>query len=383
MGSPIRRREDGAIALAEKVLSLLDEGSFTTTYKYAVLLGLIDVCMENTSRTGEAPDVVTTRQLAEKVLEIYWPQAVRFHYESFPEPTVLNQYQGARDAQAAILSEIVQFRSDHASDPSAPLPRARRSAPEAFEDLVQSIEWKLIEMPLPRLQYFGRTHDDFLYSISWDKSVRVGDVSEYQRSGGGPFDNRISLKPRVGEYLVLLNSLLRPLIHRQWAAMVAQLNDLEESRLEQFLFGARRIPLDPVRPGLRALQEDRCFYCGGRLRSSGKKSPEVDHFIPWARYPNNAIENLVVAHERCNSRKSDFLAAPGHLDRWADRFEQAGRADPELQEVAADAGWESDPGRSLSVTRAVYLRLPADARLWREGREFVEAEPEELETVLA
>lgn len=380
--SPGGRDPHGPIALAEKVLSLLDEGTFTATYKYAVLLGLIDLCMENTSSTGEAPDMVTTRQLAGKVLEIYWPQSVPFHVESLYEPTVLTQNRGAPDTQAAILRRIVRFRRKHAPDPSAPLPRARQAAPDGFEHLVRFVEWKLIQMPLPRVQYFGNAHDEFLYSIGWDRNVRMGEVSSYQRGEQSDFDNRLQLRPGVGEALVLLNGLLRPLIHRQWAAMVARMNDLEESRLQDFLFGARRIPLDPVRPGLRELQRGRCFYCGERLRDTGSRRPEVDHFIPWARYPNNAIENLVVAHERCNGRKSDFLAAPEHVSRWRERFGPEFRAAPELEAVAAGARWESAPGRSVSVTRAVYLRLPTDAKLWRVGREFVEAELEELRAVL-
>mgnify|MGYP006289261905 CR=1 FL=1 len=381
--APLRRPEDGPIALAEKVLTLLDEGTFVATYKYAVLLGLIDLCMENTSRTGEAPEMVTTRPLAEKVLEIYWPQSVPFHVEQFAEPTVLTQNRGAPDTQAAILREIIAFRRERAPDPSAPLPRARKAAPEAFDDLVQSVEWKLIQMPLPRVQYFGQTHDEFLYSIDWNRDVRMGAVSAYQRGEESPFDNRIHLQPNVGEQLVLLNGLLRPLIHRQWAAMVAQMNELEESRLEEFLFGARRIPLDPVRSGLRELQDDRCFYCEDRLGNSGGRRPEVDHFIPWSRYPNNAIENLVVAHERCNSRKRDFLAAPEHLGRWRSRFKDEEPVAPELEQVADEARWETAPTRSLSVTRAIYLRLPSDAKLWENGQQFVEAEPESLRAALS
>jgi 5-methylcytosine-specific restriction endonuclease McrA len=376
------RDERGPIALAEKVLTLLDEGTFTATYKYAVLLGLMDLCMENTSRTGEAPDTVTTRQLAEKVLEIYWPQSAPFHVDSFPEPTVLTQNRGAPETQAAILRGIVEFRREQAPDPSSPLPRARSAAPRRFERLVRFVEWKLIQMPLPRVQYFGNAHDEFLYSIAWDRDVRQGEVSQYQRGEGGPFDNRIQLRPRVGEHLVLLNGLLRPLIHRQWAAMVAKMNELEEARLEEFLFGAERIPLDPVRPGLRELQEGRCFYCDGRLRGSGGRRPAVDHFIPWSRYPNNAVENLVVAHERCNGRKRDFLAAPGHVSRWRGRFGPELRTAPELEEVAREARWETAPERSVSVTRAIYLRLPPDARLWQRKEEFVEAEPEELRAAL-
>jgi hypothetical protein len=59
-------------AFGEKLLNLLDEGAFTATYKYAVLLGLIDLCMEHSSSDGSAPTVVTTKDLAQKILEIYW-----------------------------------------------------------------------------------------------------------------------------------------------------------------------------------------------------------------------------------------------------------------------------------------------------------------------
>jgi hypothetical protein len=61
----------GAIAFAEKVLELLDEARRTATYKFAVLLALIDLCLERTRATGAPPDVRTTRQVTEKILEIY------------------------------------------------------------------------------------------------------------------------------------------------------------------------------------------------------------------------------------------------------------------------------------------------------------------------
>lgn len=63
-----------AVSFAERVLQLLDQAAFTATYKYAVLVALLDLVLENTSRSGTPPRSVTTRQLAEKVLELYWPQ---------------------------------------------------------------------------------------------------------------------------------------------------------------------------------------------------------------------------------------------------------------------------------------------------------------------
>jgi 5-methylcytosine-specific restriction endonuclease McrA len=57
----------------------------------------------------------------------------------------------------------------------------------------------------------------------------------------------------------------------------------------------------------------------GEARSLGRRD-EVDHFIPWARYPDDAVENLVAADGRCNSAKRDFLASGGHLGWWMERL---------------------------------------------------------------
>ena len=72
-------------------------------------------------------------------------------------------------------------------------------------------------------------------------------VAAYQRRERGDFDNRLLLPPGVAEGLLRLNGILRPILRREWASMVAAMNGLPESRLEEFLFGASRIPLGEVR----------------------------------------------------------------------------------------------------------------------------------------
>ncbi len=56
--------EADAIGFGEKVLAMLDQGSFTATYKYAVLLALVDVCLETADSDGRAPTAVHPRALA-------------------------------------------------------------------------------------------------------------------------------------------------------------------------------------------------------------------------------------------------------------------------------------------------------------------------------
>jgi hypothetical protein len=63
-----------------------------------------------------------------------------------------------------------------------------------------------------------------------------------------------------------------------------------------------------------------CFYCQRRLNEAG----EVDHFIPWSRYPRDLGHNFVLAHSKCNSDKRDLLAATGHLENWRKRNETQG-----------------------------------------------------------
>jgi hypothetical protein len=363
--------DDGAIAFAEKLLLMLDEGRFTATYKYAVLLGLLDLCLEHTDAHGAAPSSVTTVQLADKVLELYWPHTVPF---AFGAGRVLQQSSpsGKRGTgQAAVVQAIQTFREKHASDPSAPLSRARAAAPAAFASLRRTVEWKLVEMPLPRLQTMGGQSAPFVYTINWDDSIT-------RRRFDADFDNLIRFVEPASENLVRLSGLLRPLVQRQWAAMVARLNDdvVKDAKLEGFLFGVDRISLAPVRGDLREMQSGRCFYCAGRLGASA----DVDHFVPWARYANNAIENLVVADARCNNDKRDFLASAEHVARWAERSARRGG---DLERIALKQGWEARSAETLAVARAIYLRLPESVRLWRAPRELIGVDSELLKKALA
>lgn len=355
------------IGFAERLINLLDQGTFVATYKYAVLLGLLDLCLEFTQKDGSAPDMLTTRQLAEKVVELYWPQTMAY------SGITLRQNMGQ---QARIIKDILQFRNA-LPDFSLPLFQARQLDPCGFDRLVQQVEWTLILMPLPRLQIVGRENSPVLYQIGWDLGIkkRKGIVLQYQNTGSGPFDNRILLNPEVGEFLVRLNGLLRPLIHRAWITMVARMNLLEESRLEAFLFGVDRTSLASIRPDLIALQKGCCFYCQSRLSSR----VEVDHFIPWARYPDNGIENLVVSDQRCNSAKRDFIAASEHLRRWVERNHQQCET---LESIAAKHVWERHVQETTAVAKGIYLRLPPRTLLWEREKIFQSADPNSLRSIL-
>lgn len=352
------------IAFAEKVLALLRQGAFTATYKYAVLIGLIDLSLEGFTSAGSPPDSVTTSQLADVVTRLYWPQVVPFDAAG---GSVLRQNSGN---QAKIVTLVAEARVRLGGGGSAPIARVRQQEPELYRRLVREVEWKLVEMPLPRLQTFGKYEDRFIYEIAWEEGITRSEFNDPQR-----FQNAIRFRANVADHLVRLDGLLRPLLHRAWAMRVAMFNRLAEAQLEDHLFGVDRAALRPVLPGLADLQQGRCFYCDGKLRS-----PEVDHFLPWARVSLDAIENLVVADEDCNGRKTDHLAAATHVERWRQRLDSVQSA---LTDVARDASWETSPTRTLGVARALYLPLPLGARLWSHSDGLVPANPAQLHALLA
>ena len=362
-----------AIEFGEKVLAMLDQGSFTATYKYAVLLALIDVCLEGADADGAAPTAVHPRTLGQRVIELYWPHTSL--YAGGDDAVVLRQNRGG---QAEIVTLVRRFRETRAASGHAPLAKARATDLRGYDQLVDDVTWKLVEMPLPRLQRFGQVEERFLYDLAWDERVRR---SRFER---GEVDPLLRLQPGVGDHLVRLAGLLRPLVQRQWASHVVALNRRhlpaldEQGDLDTFLFGATRIDLSPVRADLREIQNGNCFYCRDRLRNAA----DVDHFLPWARHPDDGIHNLVVAHPRCNNRKRDFLAAAAHVDVWAERFSDP-RLTGALTDLAVTRRWAAHPSRTISVARAVYLRLPDDARLWLSGSEFVAPEHAVLAAALS
>lgn len=373
--------EQPALRIAEKIVQLLDRGGFTATYKYAVLIGLMDLCMERTTAKGAPPPMITTRELAEKVIELYWPHCAPYHRPDGAEPTVLAQSTGGAAKPALIVRRIVRFCDDfdttRTRTPS--LHRVRLLAgPEAFRALVDDVEWTLVNMPLPRLQRIGRTQEDrFLYDYSFSETTPRGQVRQYQRDGTGPFKNTLDLGPHVNTTLIALNGVLRPLVYRAWAIMVASMNEIKLSDLEDFLVARpSRISLEPVREDLLRIQDGRCFYCQAGLTTAC----EVDHFVPWARHADNNVHNLVAAHRSCNGKKSDFLASGEHVDRWSQRSRR--RAE-ELAAVADELRWECDRRRTFGVAAAIYAALPEDAPLWDRGDTFVPLERARVRDALA
>jgi hypothetical protein len=129
--------------------------------------------------------------------------------------------------------------------------------------------------------------------------------------------------------------------------------------LDRFLFGADRVALHPLAPALMELQDGKCFYTGRPLSDEF----QVDHFIPWSKFPLNTSFNLVLASRVANLQKSDHLAAVPHLRRWSERNLTC---HDELLRIGATG---QDFQRSLSIAEYTYATAARLGSLgWLRGR---------------
>ena len=175
-----QRDPNGSITFGEKLLALLDTGSFTTSYKYGTLLALIDEVVARVGPDGTPPGAVSGRAVGRRVLALYWPQG-----RPFSASGPLRQSNVAGD----IVSKIAETRQALALPEHTGLEEARLSRADAVGRLEARMEETVLRYPLPLLQRFGSSKTTakeyrFIYDYGWAE-------------GTVPADDALHLKPGV------------------------------------------------------------------------------------------------------------------------------------------------------------------------------------------
>ena len=321
------------VAFLRRLQRILDEGSFTATYKYALLHAIADLCVTVGDDSG-APLILPTRAIAERFVELYWRQVALF--PAGEDTGVLAQ---DTRGEAAIVREVREARESYGDSVDRLKTRGAQ-----WEALVGRVDSTLRRYPLQLLQTVGQEQVEFLY----------------ENRGRG---RSVTLLPGVAYCFRAFYPMITDMVEGAWSHFIRRFNaDLlgHATDLRAFLFGSDRNPLADYRPVLEDLQEGRCLYCQDRLG----RSVAVDHFIPWRRYPTDLGHNFVLAHDRCNSQKSDRLAAEGHLRRWWER--NTVHAD-ELGKRLAERGLPHDREASRRVAVWAYGQLEAaGGQVWVE-----------------
>ena len=287
---------------------------------------------------------VQVAEISEKFIQYYWRQTAPYRGSD----GILRQNAGR---QAAIVNFVADSRGKYDSSLAV-----AQSDEKHWRQLKSQVSSVIRDMPLWKLQVVAGQTNEFIYRRS-----------EYQ-SGG------IRLLPDAVTSFRDMYVIITNFVKGAWVSKIQDIGYNHEilgatAGLPEFLFGSDRSSLEKYKEILQDHQSSRCFYCSKSIRTG-----DLDHFIPWSRYPIDLGHNFVFSHAGCNRRKSDFLAYVDHLAKWKEN-----NLDSEtgLAQAFGDRGLPHDLERSKHVAIWAYQQgEAAGARVWYEGNNFVELDSE-------
>ena len=332
-----------------KIQRLLREGSFSATYKYALLMSIADLSVELGDESGNELSLEADR-IAEKFIEYYWRQTLPYLGKG-----VLRQNTGG---PPVVVSRLLRARAE-CGDSIANVQRDR----SRWTNLVGIVSNTVRTMPLNFLQNVGDQPLAFLYDPPRGRAPRT-----------------ITLYPGVAYCLRQFHGLIIEPVQGAWAKWVQRQNISvigDQGDLHEFLFGAKRGSLIRLQDPLRQLQQNQCFYCSKEMRTKS----DVDHFIPWTLYQFDLGHNFVLAHPTCNSQKRDRIASESHLRTWVNRNRLFGTA---LGEEFDQIGIPHNLAATLRIARWAYgSNSSMNGLTWVNGNELTPLCAAELRQRLA
>lgn len=97
---------DFQIKFLKYIQWLLESSSYTSSYKFALLMSLVNIAIESGVQDDRSY-FVSYQQLAEQFIELYWDQTLPYGRDEEDQPNILSQNTGGR---AAIITKILDIQ---------------------------------------------------------------------------------------------------------------------------------------------------------------------------------------------------------------------------------------------------------------------------------
>jgi 5-methylcytosine-specific restriction endonuclease McrA len=316
-----------------KIERLLAEGRFTSTYKFALLIALTNIAVEQGDDSGDPLDI-DLDDVARQYLALYWNMA-----RPYPRiDAILKQ-----NREAAKPSKMITLLKDEARQSQSSYRRLRVYR-ASRDGLVSETRRTLAKDVLYRLQTVGKTAESEKDRFLYDHPPTAAECARL---------THITLKPGATACLRRLRGVIVAMVQSRWALWVRENNEklAADRQLEEFLFGASRTNVAVYAERFYDMQDGRCFYSGVKLAGPG--AGEVDHFIPWSRYPFDSPFNLVLASRKINNSMRDKLKPVEWRSAWLARNEVAFArlTAPEPRGLCAVA---ADANTAVAISEWIY-----------------------------
>lgn len=316
---------DFQINFLRNIQWLLESSSYTSTYKFALLMAITNLAIES-GIDDDRTHTITYQQLAEQFIHLYWNQTLPFSDND--SDSVLKQ--SNTTGQAKVINIILQLQQNLQTINLTVARACKLPWQNALKDVARTIK----TYPAKHLQ------------SAENKQVREF-LFTYESKA-----NNINLNQGIAYCLARFSKIIQKLCQQYWTEFVRknrhnQTYFSDDVDLQQFLFQQSRQSLKLLVPILLETQQGQCFYCQQRLTSN----LEVDHFIPWSKYPIDTTHNFVLTDHKCNNSKRDYLAEERFYEKWLIRNQNYGNG---IAEATISMGFVTHLRRSETISQWAY-----------------------------
>jgi hypothetical protein len=312
----------------QDLLRILRYESKDTTYKFALLRGLIEISSESPHiKTGT--DFVTAPfgLLVEKWVQYYWPiveqDIPQKHGGEKAKPLAFRRVFKELTDLYSRKGGFAQFRHDYHND------RLSQSDQIKYLALLRKLRQTIATMPMKHL---GQSVFKDLYRIVRQPVLpklpapRPGQLTpDWVVQNFGEFELRRDYHEafqKIGGLLLGTDAILY-----HWAEFTARIQKdpfTPESFQKIFQTLTRtyekdRQVKDAKQCYLDAMQRAPlyCAWCDTRL---SRHNLAIDHLLPFSQTQNNNLWNLLPSCKKCNAAKSDSVPSPETLSRRKERI---------------------------------------------------------------
>ncbi len=311
------------------VSQILERDSKNTTYKFALLRATIDVIQlfdHLIYRDNETSKVVVpTGLIVERWIWYYYPLLVDgFFPQKHNEPLeIVPRKNIAFRKSFTDLIRMWQPRyggfwhlyNDFKKKVLPPEINAQ------LKDLVIRLYDTITRMPMRHIGHYGSGEDYSIYRIHSGKEkilpVDVITTELLVRKMGTftfPYKFYLTLK-YLGSFIEGMDSVLN-----KWAEFITVANKRYSVDKEIVLDRLSQVPesfrdVGEVKKYYHEVMKRKRLYCvwsGNRLR---EEDLNVDHVLPFSRFPNNSFWNLLPAKRSVNNKKRDRIPEPEFLQK--------------------------------------------------------------------
>ncbi|WP_201532847.1 HNH endonuclease [Psychrobacter ciconiae] len=336
---------DFQIKFLKYIQWLLESGSYTSTYKFALLMSLVNVAIESEAY-GNSTLFISYEALAEQFIKLYWDQALPYIHDQDANSDSLGILYQNLGSQAIVITSISALQSKQAN-----INKAKMNHANDWTKMRKTIAQTIHKNPAKFLQSPENVERTFLYH--YDEKNKNG----------------ITLNCGIAYCLAHFSNIIFKLCQQYWTEFVRnnkrnQHLFNQNTDLQGFLFKQSRQNLASLVPMLIDIQDCKCFYCAKPL----KKDMEVDHFIPWSKYPNDTAHNFVLADRGCNNAKRDYLADIPFYERWQFRNQTYHQ---DITSFAIEKGFTAHLATSEKIGKWAYnLAKENQDLVWQPPKNF-------------